>query len=115
MKDVREIISLIESPSKEDVELVKKAYSFAMDAHKGLKRLSGGDYFTHLHETARLLAQFGMRGKTIAAGLLHDSIEDGVATKKEVLEEFGNETEGLFDFVVYLFSSHLCTLPYITN
>lgn len=81
----------MDSPSKEDVALVKKATLFAEKAHEGVKRKSGEPYFNHVFETARTLAELKMGATTISAGLLHDSIEDGVATEECIRKEFGDE------------------------
>ena len=86
-----DIISLMDSPSKEDIALVKKATIFAENVHKDVKRKSGEPYFNHVFETARTLAELKMGAVTISAGLLHDSIEDGVATEKLIKDEFGEE------------------------
>ena len=86
-----DIISFMDSPSKEDTALIKKACLFAQDAHKDVKRKSGEPYFNHVFETAKTLAQLKMGSATISAGLLHDSIEDGVATEECIRKEFGEE------------------------
>lgn len=89
--DVKEIISRMENPSKEDTDLIKRAFDFAQTAHKDHKRYSGEPYFVHLFATAKNLAELGMGATTIAAGLLHDTLED-VGIKEEVVEkEFGGE------------------------
>ena len=89
--DVKEIIKRMDSPSKEDIELVNKAFIFAKNAHDGHTRYSGEPYFIHLFETAKSLAELGMGGTTIAAGLMHDTIED-VGVSEDVIEkEFGPE------------------------
>lgn len=77
--------------SKKDEELVEKAYNFALKAHEGQKRESGEPYFTHVYETAKTLAKLGMDGKTIAAGLLHDSLEDTHISEEEFEKEFGSD------------------------
>lgn len=82
--------------------LVRDAYYFAEEAHEGQLRKSGEPYFYHLVETAKNLAKLGMDAKVIAAGLLHDSIEDGVATEEELLYEFGEEILFLVDGVTKL-------------
>jgi len=92
----------MESPSKEDLALVEKAYNFAEKAHSGVLRKSGEPYFTHVFETAKILAEFKMGAEMIAAGLLHDSIEDGVATEKEIKTEFGDEVLFLVNGVTKL-------------
>lgn len=78
-------------PTDEEKELITKAFNFAKAAHEGQKRSSGEPYFNHLVETAKNLARFGMGPKTISAGLLHDSIEDGKAKESEIKKEFGKE------------------------
>ncbi|KKS99425.1 MAG: GTP diphosphokinase [Candidatus Nomurabacteria bacterium GW2011_GWA2_43_15] len=92
MADVKEIINLIEGGiSKKDEELINKAYNFAEKAHEGQKRLSGDPYFIHPFETAKNLAKLGMDTQSIAAGLLHDVLEDTKTTEEEFKKEFGEE------------------------
>lgn len=92
MANVKEIINLIEGGvGKKDEELIDKAYKFSEKAHTGQKRLSGEPYFIHPFETAKILAQLGMDAKTIAAGLLHDVLEDTKVTEEEMRKEFGEE------------------------
>src|SRR3954470_24231676 len=99
MDGAKEIIALMASPTAEDKALVEKAYTFAAEAHKDHKRMSGEPYLIHLVETAKSLAELGMSAKTIAAGLLHDSIED-VGVKAETIEaEFGKEALFLIEGV----------------
>src|SRR5437016_14578481 len=99
---VQSILSLMHAPSKEDQALIEKAYAFVTEAHKDHKRFSGEPYLVHLTETAKGLASLGMSGKTIAAGLLHDSIED-VGVAPEVLDkEFGKEIRFLVEGVTKL-------------
>ncbi len=89
--DVKEIIHKMQVTTKEDIDLVINAYTFAQEAHKEHKRYSGEPYFIHLFETAKNLADLGMDGTVIAAGLLHDTLED-VGVKEETIEkEFGAE------------------------
>ena len=98
----KEILAQVNAPSREDAALIEKAYAFAAEAHKDHKRFSGEPYLEHLAETAKGLAALGLGGKTVAAGLLHDSIEDaGVAP--EILEkEFGKEVLFLVEGVTKL-------------
>lgn len=90
------------SPTKEDTALIEKAYAFAEKAHEGLKRYSGEPFFVHVFATAKKLAEFGMGAKAIAAGLLHDVIEDTKETREEVKAEFGEEILSLVDGVTKL-------------
>ncbi|HJN63069.1 MAG TPA: RelA/SpoT family protein [Candidatus Paceibacterota bacterium] len=102
MSEATEIIGLIPYPTKLDIELVEKACDFAQKAHEGQKRYSGDDFFSHVFETAKNIAFYKMGSTAIAAGLLHDSIEDGCATKEEIREEFGEEILFLIEGVTKL-------------
>jgi len=102
MPDIKEITKLIESPDKEELFIIKKAYEFAEKVHEGHKRYSGEPHFIHLFETAKNLAELGMRGKTIAAGLLHDVIEDTAVTPNDLEEEFDKEMRFLVEGVTQL-------------
>ncbi len=88
---VNEIINMMSNPSDSDKKLIKKAYDFAKEAHKDHKRNSGEPYFVHLYATAKALAELDMRAPSIAAGLLHDSIEDVGVTEETIEKEFGKE------------------------
>ncbi|OGI67562.1 hypothetical protein A2823_02950 [Candidatus Nomurabacteria bacterium RIFCSPHIGHO2_01_FULL_41_91] len=92
MPNVQEIISNIAGGiSKKEEELTNKAYNFAEKAHAEQKRMNGDPYFIHVFETAKILAQLGMDAKTIAAGLLHDVLEDTKITGEEIKKEFGDD------------------------
>lgn len=102
MHEVEDILKKMSNASKEDLALVEKAYTFAAEAHKDHKRFSGEPYLNHLVATATELAKLGMSAKTVAAGLLHDSIED-VGVEPEVLErEFGKEVRFMVEGVTKL-------------
>ncbi len=79
------------SPSKQDADLVFKAFDFAESAHRDQERFSGEPYFVHVYETAKTLAELGMSATTVSAGLLHDCLEDGKAEENEIEEIFGRE------------------------
>ena len=92
MSNVREIIDLIpDKITKQEEELIEKAYKFAERAHEGQKRLSGEPYFIHVFETAKILAGLGMDAQAISAGLMHDVLEDTPTTEEEMTKEFGGE------------------------
>jgi GTP pyrophosphokinase len=91
MKNVKEIIELMKNPSKQDIDLVNKAFNFAQLTCQGQKRFSGEPYFIHCVKTAKLLADIEMSAVVISAGLLHDCIEDGRAKEEELKKEFGEE------------------------
>ncbi|OGI87715.1 hypothetical protein A2995_01400 [Candidatus Nomurabacteria bacterium RIFCSPLOWO2_01_FULL_33_24] len=90
--NINEIFELIKKPLKEkEKKIIIKAYNFAKKAHQGKKRASGDPYFIHSFETAKNLAGLGVEYKTIAAGLLHDILEDTKVSKKMLDEEFGED------------------------
>ncbi len=88
--------------TKKDREIIKKAYLFAKSKHEGQVRQSGDPYFYHLVATAQNLSNLGMDGIVISAGLLHDSIEDGAATREEIEKVFGVEILFLVEGVTKL-------------
>jgi GTP pyrophosphokinase len=102
MNDLKEIFSLMHNPSESDRKLVQKAYEFAEKAHKEHLRKSGEPYFNHLFATAKNIAELGMGATTIAAGFLHDSIEDVNVTPDEIKKEFGEEVLFLVEGVTKL-------------
>lgn len=90
MEDLTQILSLTPGGvTKKDADLLTKAYEFAKRAHEGQKRMSGEPYFNHVLETAKNIAKLGMDAKTIAAGLLHDVLEDTEVSEEEMEKEFG--------------------------
>ncbi len=96
------ILNHLTATAKEDVVLIEKAYAFAEKAHEGHVRYSGEPYFTHLTFVAEILAEMGMGPKTVAAGLLHDIIEDTGVTAATIREEFGPEILFLIEGVTKL-------------
>ena len=93
---VTDIFSLMRtSPSSEEQTLISHAFDFAQKAHEGQMRKSGVPYFYHVVEVAKNLALFGLDATTIAAGLLHDTVEDTPVTKEDLEQEFGKEIEHL--------------------
>lgn len=84
----------------ENIELIQKAYGFAYEHHKGQFRKSGEPYVIHVIQVANTLALMHCGPKTIAAGLLHDTVEDcqGVTTDT-ITELFGQEIATLVDAV----------------
>lgn len=102
MTSVKEIVGEMEAPSAEEVAYVEKAYGYAKKAHEGQTRYSGEPYFIHPAATAKVLAEYGMDAITIAAGLLHDAVEDGRVSREEMEKEFGKELLFIVDGVTKL-------------
>lgn len=87
----------------EDLTLIEKAFHFAQQAHEGQVRRSGEPYFTHPQEVASVLVEIMLDAETIAAGLLHDTLEDNDRVTVELLQkEFGAEVADLVDGVTKL-------------
>lgn len=81
--------------SKKERDLIEKAYHFAKAAHQGQLRKSGEPYFVHVFTTAKNLADLNMDGTVVAAGFLHDVLEDTKVTEDEMRAEFGDEITNL--------------------
>ena len=82
-----------------NLELIQHAYVYAATAHAGQMRLSGEPYLSHPLAVAYTLAEMGFDEPTIAAGLLHDTVEDTKATIEEIDENFGEEVADIVDGV----------------
>src|SRR6185436_9848426 len=83
-------------------QLIERAYHRAEEAHHGQKRMSGEPYIQHCLAVAQILAELNMPAAAIAAGLLHDTIEDTPVTLEALTEEFGPEVASLVDGVTKL-------------
>jgi RelA/SpoT family (p)ppGpp synthetase len=85
-----------------ELELVQQAYEQAALAHDGQTRASGESYVVHCVEVAHMLAELGLDFQTVAAGLLHDVVEDTIWTVEAVREQFDDEVASLVDGVTKL-------------
>ncbi len=86
----------------DDISLIEKAYRVANEAHKNQVRKSGEPYIIHPLCVAIILADLELDKETIAAGLLHDVVEDTIMTDEEIKEEFGADVALLVDGVTKL-------------
>ncbi len=86
----------------DDISLIEKAYRLADDAHRNQVRKSGEPYIIHPLCVAIILADLEMDKETIAAGLLHDVVEDTIFTTEEIREQFGDDVALLVDGVTKL-------------
>ncbi|MGX9365966.1 RelA/SpoT family protein [Desulfoplanes sp. PS50] len=97
---INEILDKVDSylsPSEQG--LIQKAYIFSASAHAGQIRLSGEPYLSHPLEVANILAGLQLDAPTIAAGLLHDTIEDTIATRKDLAGQFGEDVAKIVEGV----------------
>jgi GTP pyrophosphokinase len=87
---------------RSDTKVVVQAYETAAHLHRTQKRRSGEPYITHPIAVAQILAELGMTAPTLAAALLHDTVEDTGYTLKSLRAEFGEEIAALVDGVTKL-------------
>ncbi|HSO64247.1 MAG TPA: bifunctional (p)ppGpp synthetase/guanosine-3',5'-bis(diphosphate) 3'-pyrophosphohydrolase [Ornithinibacter sp.] len=87
---------------KADLSIVERAYAVAERAHEGQKRRSGDDYITHPLAVTTILAELGMTPTTLAAALLHDTVEDTAYSLEALRRDFGDEIAMLVDGVTKL-------------
>lgn len=86
----------------EDLELVRRAYAYANEAHRDQQRKSGEPYIVHPVAVATILAELRLDGTTVAASLLHDVVEDTRITDEDLVRHFGAEVAALVDGVTKL-------------
>jgi guanosine-3',5'-bis(diphosphate) 3'-pyrophosphohydrolase len=101
--EVNELLRVTKSNHpKSDLAVIEKAYVIAEKAHEGQKRKSGEPYITHPLAVAQILADLGIGPSTIAAALLHDTVEDTDYTLAMLQKDFGDEITLLVDGVTKL-------------
>src|SRR5271170_3803838 len=96
----RELMKRIEeNRPQDDLSIVKKAYDYSLKYHEGQMRASGEPYLVHPLEVALVLAEMKMDPVAIAAGLLHDSVEDTSVTIVDIRKEFGEQVAHIVEGV----------------
>ncbi len=88
-----------ENRPQDDLTIVKKAYDYSLKHHEGQTRASGEPYLIHPLEVALVLAEMKMDPVAIAAGLLHDSVEDTSVTIVDIRKEFGDQVAHIVEGV----------------
>jgi guanosine-3',5'-bis(diphosphate) 3'-pyrophosphohydrolase len=99
---VADLLKIADHLGPEDREMVRRAYERAAAAHAGQRRLSGEEYVNHPLEVAAILADLELDAETLAAALLHDTVEDTDLSAEAVEQEFGAEVARLVDGVTKL-------------
>ena len=93
---------VLEYDPQADEALLNRAYVFSMQAHGNQKRASGDPYFSHPIEVAGILTDLHLDDETIATAILHDTVEDTVATPEQIERTFGASVARLVDGVTKL-------------
>src|SRR5438270_3407195 len=88
-----------ENRPQDDLSIIKNAYDFSLKHHEGQTRASGEPYLVHPLEVALVLADMKMDPISIAAGLLHDSVEDTSVTIVDIRKEFGEQVAHIVEGV----------------
>ncbi len=101
-RDLESLLNALPEIKPNEVDLIAAAYRRAETAHSGQRRKSGEPYFTHCVAVASILSEMKMDAETIAAGLLHDVVEDSDVTIDALRGEFGTTVAMLVDGVTKL-------------
>src|SRR5579884_4399641 len=96
----RDLLKLVrENRPNDDLEIIRRAYEFSLQHHEGQTRASGEPYIVHPLEVAEVLAEMKLDATAIAAGLLHDAVEDTPATSQEIEASFGDQVAHIVEGV----------------
>ncbi len=95
---------------EKDLEIIQRAYIYSAQVHSGQKRISGEPYLNHPLEVSYILANLRLDIPSIATGLLHDTIEDTLATREEIENRFGEEIAFLVDG-----TTKISLLPHVSD
>ena len=99
---VDDLLEIVRDYNASEEEIIKKAYYYAEELHKGQYRQSGEEYITHPLNVACILAEMHADSDTVCAGLLHDTLEDSSITKEDIAFYFNDEISNLVDGVTKL-------------
>src|SRR5437867_12968611 len=103
MLQVEEIIGRVRNyQPAADADLIKRAYDFSYRMHAGQTRKSGEPYFIHPAAVAGIITELRLDTASVCAGLLHDVVEDTLASTKDIEKQFGTEIATLVDGVTKL-------------
>ena len=86
----------------DDLDLIRRAWAFCIQQHDGQKRASGEPYIVHPLEVCQILADYKMDSTAIAAGLLHDAVEDTDVTSPEIAKRFNDQVAHIVEGVTKL-------------
>src|SRR6185437_11265500 len=98
----RLLMTVHENRPADDLDIIRKAWAFSLQQHEGQKRASGEPYIIHPLEVGQVLAELKMDSTAIAAGLLHDAVEDTDVTSAELGKRFGDQVAHIVEGVTKL-------------
>ncbi|MBQ6816642.1 MAG: bifunctional (p)ppGpp synthetase/guanosine-3',5'-bis(diphosphate) 3'-pyrophosphohydrolase [Clostridia bacterium] len=103
LENYNNLVKLMENQGGEyDYNLIKKAYECCVSAHKGQLRSSKEEFYLHPYNVAKIIVTLGMDSESIAAALLHDTVEDTEITLEDITKQFGKEVAYIVDGVTKL-------------
>ncbi len=106
----RDLLKQVEAyRPNDDLAIIKKAYEYSLKHHKGQVRASGEPYLVHPLEVACVLAEIKLDPVAIAAGLLHDAVEDTALTIEEIQREFGEQVAHIVEGVTKISKINFAT------
>ncbi len=106
---LNDLLEKIKEYNEEEVDIVKRAYEYADNLHKGQMRQSGDPYISHPLNVAYILADMHADRDTVCAGLLHDTLEDTDITKEDISHDFNKDIAMLVDGVTKLSKMNFST------
>ena len=106
---VDDLIVLVSSYNAKEASMIRKAYEYARDLHKGQYRQSGEEYISHPLNVAYILAEMHADRDTVCAGLLHDTLEDTNITKEDIAHDFNQDIANLVNGVTKLAKMNFST------
>ena len=106
---LNDLLAKVAEYNIENLEIVKKAYYYAEELHRGQKRQSGEDYIVHPLNVAYILAEMYADKDTICAALLHDTLEDTEITKEQIAKDFNETVSYLVDGVTKISRMNIST------
>src|SRR3954449_10221271 len=96
----RDLLNLVrEYRPNDDLDIIQRAYDFSLQHHSGQTRASGEPYVVHPLEVALVLAEMKLDSTAIAAGLLHDAVEDTPVTTEDIVQQFGEQVAHIVEGV----------------
>jgi len=110
LNNIVDKVSAYSNITNEDLDFIKKAYVYSAKVHSGQRRVSGEPYLSHPLEVSSILTDLKLDIPSVVTGLLHDTIEDTLATREEIERLFGSEIAFLVDA-----TTKISRLPHVSD